>query len=430
MLRFIDLFAGMGGTRIGFEQSLDVNDIPHKCVFTSEIKPHAIEAYKANFPNEPIHGDITKIDPANIPDFDYLLAGFPCQPFSSAGTRDGLQDSRGGLFFNLFEILEIKQPQGFLLENVDGLVTINDGKTLEMMLKLLRNAGYKTAYAILNAIDFGVPQGRSRLYIIGDKDQTPFFHSHTPETKTAGSLIDYNADIPACSFCKLLSKKFSRSDLEGKSIKDKRGGDNNIHSWDLAMKGKVNARQSKLLGRILTSRRYKKWAAAKGIPWMDGMPLTYDEIKTFIDYPKLQHDLEYLTNCGYLKFEHPKTIRKVDGRKRRVYKTSAEKGYNIVTGKLSFPLTKILDPNGFVPTIVATETGKIAVATDKGVRRITVPEGLAFSGFPLGYDLEMLEYNEAFDLIGNTVMPPVIKYVSSSLLGLHFDCHSTVQQTA
>ena len=416
VVKFIDLFAGMGGTRIGFELALSKLSLQHQCVFTSEIKPHAITAYKTNFGNEKIYGDITEITPTSIPDFDYLLAGFPCQPFSSAGSRDGLVDDRGGLFFYLLAILKTKRPKGFLLENVDGLLQHDCGKTFQIMQNALYGAGYEIGYSVLDASDFGVPQKRRRLYIIGRQDHKPVFAPYKIYHQTARACIDYTAPVMHSDFTKLLSEKFDRSFLEGKAIKDKRGGKANIHSWDIGLKGAVNNRQSHLLGEILKKRRSKKWAELKGIPWMDGMPLTVAEIQTFITYPQLENDLHYLEKCGYLKLEHPKKIEIKDGKRRRVYKTDAEKGYNIVTGKLSFPLNTILHPDGFAPTFVATEAGKIGIATDQGVRRITVAEGLNFSGFPPEYTLSNLNYMEAFDLIGNTVIPPVIEYVALSLM--------------
>jgi len=149
---------------------------------------------------------------------------------------------------------------------------------------------------------------------------------------------------------------------------------------------------------------------------MDGMPLTINEIKSFYDLPDLQDILSDLTKKGYLKFEHPKKRVIVNGITKRVPHTATPKGYNIVTGKLSFPLAIIIDPNSVSPTIVATEAGKIGVATKNGVRSITVQEGLRFSGFPTTYRLEEKNYAKAFDLIGNTVMPPVIKAVALKIL--------------
>ncbi len=414
--RFIDLFAGLGATRIGFEQACTELRVKSECVFTSEIKEHAIAVYKSNFIGSKISGDITKIEPSTIPDFDYMLAGFPCQPFSSAGKRNGFLDERGGLFFTILKILKQKSPQGFLLENVDGLVTHNYGQTLKVIITELEQTGYKVSWTILNSSDFGVPQKRNRVYIVGTKTFKPVLDNFKFSYKTTAEFIDHTAPVPLTSFTKLLLKKFSIDELHGKSIKDKRGGTNNIHSWDLEIKGSVTKEQKKILELILKKRRYKKWAEAKGIEWMDGMPLTYDEIRTFYDHPELYKNLSDLMEKGYLKLEHPKKKVTIDGISKRVPHVGAPKGYNIVAGKLSFPLAVIINPKDVSPTIVATEAGKIGVATKKGVRSITVHEGLRFSGFPKTYKMTEKNYSKAFDLIGNTVMPPVIKAVALKIL--------------
>ena len=411
-INFIDLFAGLGGTRVGFEMACALLNIKPKCVFTSEIKKHAIDIYKDRFKENYIHGDITKINPSAIPDFNYLLAGFPCQPFSSAGRRKGFLDKRGGLFFTIKNILKEKNPQGFLLENVDGLVAHNKGETLKIILSNLQMLGYNVSWKILDASNFGVPQKRRRVYIVGNKNFKPNLEGFENIAVKAGSYIEKDAEVKKTNFTKILTSKFKTEELYGKSIKDKRGGKNNIHSWDLEIKGKVNQRQKHLLELILKKRRYKKWAKLKAIDWMDGMPLTIDEIKTFYKDSYLQDDLNYLTNAGYLRLEHPKKKIIENGISKRVPCKEIQKGYNIVSGKLSFPISKIIDPDGLCPTIVATEAGKIAVSTSKGVRPITILEGLRFSGFPKSYIMKNISYNKAFDLIGNTVMPPVIKEIS------------------
>jgi DNA (cytosine-5)-methyltransferase 1 len=130
MLKFIDLFCGLGGLRLGFESACKSANIECKCVLSSEIKKTAIETYQLNFLDSIIEGDITGINIESMPDFDFLLAGFPCQPFSSAGTRQGFLDTRGTLFFEIEKILSKKKPYGFLLENVDNLEKHDQGKTL------------------------------------------------------------------------------------------------------------------------------------------------------------------------------------------------------------------------------------------------------------------------------------------------------------
>lgn len=126
VLRFIDLFAGIGGIRRGLEQAAQDKGLDTACVFTSEIKPYAVKVLHDNHPAEAIHGDITKVDTKDIPDFDVLCAGFPCQAFSAAGKRQGFADTRGTMFFEVERILRDKRPQGFILENVEGLVN-HDG---------------------------------------------------------------------------------------------------------------------------------------------------------------------------------------------------------------------------------------------------------------------------------------------------------------
>jgi len=157
---FIDLFAGIGGIRIPFQE------LGGKCVFTSEWDKFAQKTYRINFGEEP-HGDITKIETSEIPDFDILLAGFPCQPFSQAGHKKGFTDTRGTLFFEIERILMDKHPKAFLLENVKQLKGHNKGKTLSVILEHLDALNYYVSYKVLRAADFGVPQNRERIYIVG-----------------------------------------------------------------------------------------------------------------------------------------------------------------------------------------------------------------------------------------------------------------------
>lgn len=157
---FIDLFCGMGGFRIAFEKA------GGKCVFSSDIDKYAQETYCLNFGEVP-SGDITKISASDIPNHDILCAGFPCQPFSTAGKRLGFEDTRGTLFFEVARILKEKKPVAFILENVRGLANHDGGKTLNVILQTLDEIGYDYKYAILNAKDYNVPQNRERWYCIG-----------------------------------------------------------------------------------------------------------------------------------------------------------------------------------------------------------------------------------------------------------------------
>lgn len=164
---FIDLFSGIGGIRMPFQE------LGGDCVFSSEWDKYAQKTYYLNFGDLP-KGDIKLIMPSDIPDFDILLGGFPCQPFSQAGLKKGFADTRGTLFFEIERILENKRPKAFLLENVKQLKNHDRGRTLKVILDHLKALDYHVDTKVLRAADFGVPQNRERIYIVGfDKRRFP-----------------------------------------------------------------------------------------------------------------------------------------------------------------------------------------------------------------------------------------------------------------
>ena len=164
-MRTIDLFAGVGGLRLGFEQ------MGFETVYATDIESACKLTYDLNFSQIKLNlDDVSKIQPASLPDFDILLAGFPCQPFSVAGYRQGFGDhkGRGNLFFDIARIIEEKQPLGFLLENVKNLHTHHNGKTYETIMNILDKLGYECDSKVMNTLDYGnLPQNRERIYIIG-----------------------------------------------------------------------------------------------------------------------------------------------------------------------------------------------------------------------------------------------------------------------
>lgn len=167
-LKFIDLFSGIGGFRLALEE------LGLECVFSSEVDEHAIEMYKANF-NDNSKCDITQLNPEILPNFDILCAGFPCQAFSISGKQKGFEDrARGTLFFDICRVLKEKEPKAFILENVQNLEKHDKGNTLFVMIKALNELGYSVSYKVLNAKDFGVPQNRERIIIIGNKEGKVF----------------------------------------------------------------------------------------------------------------------------------------------------------------------------------------------------------------------------------------------------------------
>ena len=160
-LTFIDLFAGIGGIRQGFE------DKNTRCVFSSEWDKYSSKTYEANYGDTP-YGDITQISEKDIPKHDVLLAGFPCQPFSHIGKREGFgHETQGTLFFDVLRILKYHMPKMFLLENVPGLLTIQKGETFRIILENLESLGYSVFFEVLDAQDFGLPQVRKRVVIVG-----------------------------------------------------------------------------------------------------------------------------------------------------------------------------------------------------------------------------------------------------------------------
>jgi len=427
-VKFIDLFAGLGGIRLGFENVFNKLGYETECVMTSEIKPYALETLKHNFKHNFLAGDIFEIKNEFIPDFDFLLGGFPCQPFSTGGKRQGFLDTRGTLFFEIERILRDKKPYGFILENVEGLVKHDlenkkdeIGRTLSTILHILENElKYKVSWRVFDSIEFGLPQSRKRIFIVGTKEEKVELNGNEPKFAKLESILECGLPSLKSDFTNKLLSHFEIEDLYGKSIKDKRGGDNNIHSWDIGIKGEVTKEQSKLLNKLFKERRKKQWATEIGIDWMDGMPLTLEQINTFIVRPKkeLKLMLDDLVKKGYLKFEHPKKLVKEltpNGVKNyREYDITKPKGYNIVTGKLSFEINKILDPNDIAPTLVATDVSRLAVPDGNGLRRLTIREGLRLFGYPEWYEIPTKEY-DAFDLLGNTVAVPVVEFVASRI---------------
>ncbi|MCE9586250.1 DNA cytosine methyltransferase [Candidatus Uhrbacteria bacterium] len=182
--RTIDLFAGIGGIRLGFEAH------GGESVFSSEWDSSAQKTYQTNFGEIP-HGDITCIEPEEIPSFDVLLAGFPCQPFSQAGLKKGFSDTRGTLFFNIAKIINHHRPKVVFLENVKRFRTHDGGNTFKVVKNTLEEMGYEVHAEVLNAKNFGVPQNRERIYIIGFLGKTNFeFPKGVLKKKILGEILE------------------------------------------------------------------------------------------------------------------------------------------------------------------------------------------------------------------------------------------------
>lgn len=406
MIKFIDLFAGVGGIRLGATNALAKVGIESKCVLSSEIDDKACETYKLNF-NEYPSGDVKQI--TEIEPFDFLFAGFPCQPFSYAGKRMGFGDTRGTLFFEVERILALYQPKAFLLENVRGLYTHDEKRTFQTIITKLHELGYGTCDLLLNSSDFGVPQNRVRLYILGIKNATPKM-SLTTNLGAADSHRYKNGKRPsACSVGQILEDKVSEkyycskefenqlryvmgndlSKLHGYRLIDYRGGQS-LHSWELGKKGKCSQEEIKFMNLLIQNRRKPIFGTHK-----DGKKLTIEQIKTFYTDDDIFDVIDNLKQKKYLKEE--------DGK------------FNPVCGNMSFEVFKFLDPNSISITLTSSDSNRLGVVQNNRPRRITPRECARLQGFP---DTFVVHPTDAFAYkqFGNSVSVPIIEAVITDFI--------------
>lgn len=408
-INYIDLCCGIGGFRVALESFQKKNtNIKFNCVLSADIKDDAIKTYNLNFNENNKKTNILKIN--EIDSFDLLCAGFPCQPFSSAGNKKGFNDDRGGIIFKIIDICKKYKPKIVILENVSNLIILENGKPLKRICEEFNNIGYFVSYKKLNATDFGVPQNRERVFIVCSLEKQIDLNKieYINPENTLNSIIDYTAkysDIES-NFANKIMKLHSQTPLFGYKMQDKRGGQNNIHSWDIGVNGVLTISERELMNKIMTERRKKHWAEKKNIVWMDGMPLTLSEISTFVNDTNLKSMLDNLISKNYLRLEKPKNL--ISG--KRVYDETGEYGYNICKGKLSFPITNILDPRATSPTLTATDSNKLAVIIDNTfIRKLNDNELKLLCGFPLSYKLP--DDVDKYDLFGNMVVPNVVEGV-------------------
>jgi DNA (cytosine-5)-methyltransferase 1 len=414
-LRFIDLFAGVGGVRLGFESAARDLKIKTECVFSSEINEDAQKTYELNFGELP-SGDITKIKSEDIPEFDFLLGGFPCQPFSYAGKMMGFGDTRGTLFFEIERILAHHKPWDFMLENVRGLTSHDKGRTFETILSKLRKLGYSVGFTILNSSAVGVPQNRVRVYIVGVRggrlnfnipsdlgardshhfkqmsEQPDLFVEHPIALvksileRSPNKKYDCSSEF-SDSLSKIVKGDFRK--LHGLRLIDTRHG-NSIHSWEVGIKGPCNQHEIKFMNLLISNRRKKKFGREK-----DGKMLTKDQILTFCDEKLFDQATPGLLKKGYLKC--------IDGK------------YSPVAGNMSFEVFKFLDPESISITLVSSDAHKLGVFYNGRLRRITPRECARLQGFPDDFILHPKD-DRAYHQFGNSVSVPVVKHVVKHLL--------------
>jgi DNA (cytosine-5)-methyltransferase 1 len=408
-IKYIDLCCGIGGFRMAIENFEKKNkEYKFECVLSADIKEDAIKTYNLNFGENNKKKNLFDID--NIEEFDLLCSGFPCQPFSSAGNKKGFDDKRGNVIFKIVELCQKYKPKYVILENVSNLITIENGKNLKRICDEFINIGYNVDYKKLNSINFDVPQNRERLFIVCTKDKVVDLNKieYSKNNILLKNIIDieskYN-DIEE-NFSKKIIELHKKNPLYGYKIQDKRGGNLNIHSWDIEMNGKISDDEKDLMNKIMKERRKKHWAKEKNIEWMDGMPLSIDDIRTFYNNINLEKMLQNLVLKKYLKMEKPKKI--ING--KRIYDENGIIGYNICKGKLSFPLTNILNPESFSPTLTATDSNKLGLIIDNQyLRKLNDNELKLLCGFPISFIIPN-DVNK-YDLFGNMVIPKVVEAI-------------------
>ena len=163
-MRYFDIFTGVGGFTLAIENTIGNKG---ECIGFCETDKYASQLLADKFPGVINYGDVTKIDETTLPDFDLLVGGFPCQSFSIAGKRKGFDDTRGTLFFDIARILAYKKPKYLVLENVKGLLSHDQGRTFQTIIRVLADLGYNVSWEVFNSKAFGVPQNRERVFVIG-----------------------------------------------------------------------------------------------------------------------------------------------------------------------------------------------------------------------------------------------------------------------
>jgi DNA (cytosine-5)-methyltransferase 1 len=411
-IRFVDLFSGIGGMRLAFEQAAHSLGLETECVLSSEIDLEARSVYKKNFKELPL-GDIRKIN--QLPAHDFLIAGFPCQSFSYAGKKEGFGDTRGTLFFEITRLIDTYKPQAFIFENVRGILTNEQQKTIKTIKHEIQRRGYSFDAFLLNSANFDLPQNRLRVYMVGILGASPKFrlvsdlgpkdsHSYNPyqlslfqPSKKVVTVADILEDDPEpkynCSpaFVKALTRALGGdlTRLHGIRLIDYRGG-NSLHSWELGLRGDCSLDEIQLMNLFILKRRNKKFGRHQ-----DGKLLTKEQISTFFAHPELEKILDSLLSKNYLKL--------VDNK------------YKPVAGNFSFEVYKFLDTHKIAVTLVASDSNRLGVYHNNRIRKITPREAARLQGFP---DDFMLHPNDdkAYYQLGNAVSLNVVRAVSQEVI--------------
>ena len=217
-LKFIDLFCGIGSFHYSFKK------FDWKCVMSCDIDEAARETYKENYGISPM-GDITEIEPINVPAYDILCAGFPCQPFSNCGQHKGFADKRGTLFFNIMKFVKFHKPKIIILENVSGLLNHDEGKTFERIIREIRLENYTSSFKVIKCSDYGLPQMRKRLIVLGIRNDTSLI-------KHIDKLLDFEEYKRETTLTQFMGKNFEKNTAYTIRCGGKNSRIDDKHNWD------------------------------------------------------------------------------------------------------------------------------------------------------------------------------------------------------
>jgi DNA (cytosine-5)-methyltransferase 1 len=422
---FLDLFSGIGGFRIPLEK------LGGKCLGYSEIDKQAIQVYQNNFldSDEACLGDITKLDLLNT-EIDIFTGGVPCQSWSIAGKGDGFKDPRGALWFKVIQLVEINKPKAFIFENVKGLAEPRNKDSLNYIINSLENAGYTTKYTVLNSYDFGLPQDRDRIFIVGISKNLENHHQfrfpeplkHSPKISdcidgiTTKNIVKkkFNLDILFHGKVPGSRGRFQKNDELNDffTFADIRDGHTTIHSWDIIP---TTAREKLICYTILRNRRKKKYGEK------DGNPLLFKDLKSLIEDLE-ESELIELINKSILKI-------------------IPNRGYEFVNSKISSGINgvaKILLPHAdVVGTLTATGTrdyiSTISIPCQEpseyrqtfinevylkgNFRELSSKDYARLQGFPESF---VMAKNEATakKQFGNAVSIPVVYYLAQEVINM------------
>ena len=393
-----------------------------KCVFSNDINPEACMVYSQRF-GDVVEKDIRKVNEGEIPPFDLLTAGFPCQSISSAGQGRGFDDQRGAVFFDIIRILKAKKPKAFILENVKNLLFHDDGNTLRVVITELSNLGYFVDLALLDSKDFGVPQSRQRTYIIGvAEDPRPIFaeameknvvvrtackglqlHGLFPKfQKTRRSLSMLNPtrrmiEIPA-QLEKKIRDKMRHRPRSLVRVRDVRTGFQSIPTWTFDLFGQTTPQEKNLLERMRSMFQkvvFDNMAISKHSP-KENVPRFKAETFTSSE----REILDKLSKMGYVrKYEDSYTL---------INRNILPNGLPSVYG----------GPMSVGPTLTASNMHKFGMVTENGVCLLSPDEFEVMQGFPAGHTDVRLDERSRCRLLGNAVVPSVVEFVGRTILKL------------